>query len=147
MEMPQNNNESEEKNIHGFTKEEWEAMDEMDREGYELAYEYEQEHPDMFVEVEKNETNQQVELFKALIDAFEANFPLEQLNAIETKEEALNSKLREAAIPVSNELHERFKSLSKTTKISTEEVSEIEAKLKNISKAIGFINSGKVRHD
>lgn len=77
---------------------------------------------------------------------FEAEFSLDKLFAIKTKEEALASKLRENAKIALVPLHKLFKEIKDKTDISPEEFDVIEKRRKTISMAVGLINSGMLRH-
>ena len=147
---PQNNGDSEaneEINKFGFTKAEWEAMDDMDRMGHEMCAAVEEAQPEVS-EIERVPyTKEMAETMEITFLEFESRFPLDQLFAIETKEEALKSLLRESAKAESVYLHELFRYIVEKTDISKEEEKKIEERRKRISMAIGMINSGKVRHD
>ena len=69
------------------------------------------------------------------------------LRAIETKEEALNSKDRKSAKEALNPILQEIKILDIRTNIPKERLDALRAKFKIISNAVGMINNGKVDHD
>lgn len=145
----ENNNEGEVRNEHGFTEAEWNAMDDMDREGYEMAALHEQAHPEILTKPEKIPyTQDMADKIEEWFWDFEERFPLDQLHAIETEEEANKSELREVAKEVSKDLHKIIKETIEGTNISKEDELKIEERRKRISMAIGHIvtETGKVRH-
>ena len=74
-------------------------------------------------------------------------FPIDQLMAIETEEEALSSELREGAKVAYREIHQFIKNNLEGSNLSSAQLSEIELRRKKLSMAVGMINSGRLRHD
>lgn len=136
------------KNEHGFTSEDWEAMDEQLKEGYEQSALYESEHADELSKLKETVTTPEIfEQVEQLFIDFESKFPLDQLIAIETEEEAISSELREGAKESYKVIHQFLKENLSGSGISSQQSSEIESRRKRISMAIGMINSGRVRHN
>lgn len=134
------------RNEHGFTAEEWDAMDEQMREGIEMAAVWETEyHPELFVEVEKTAYTPEValEIEKQCSD-FEERFPLDQLLSLETAEQALASELRTLAVREYQFLKDAINKID----IPTEQQAEVASRLKKIVLAVGFVTAdGKCRHE
>lgn len=147
---PQNNNESEaseEKNEFGFTKTEWDALDEYDREGYEMCLAIEQAQPEK-VEVEKVPyTEAMAEELESMINGFYEKFPIEELLEIKTSVEADKSEMRESARIVRDEIYEFIKRMSEETLISSEEVSDAMESHKRIELIVGIRKDGVCYHE
>jgi hypothetical protein len=92
---------------------------------------------------------QDVAELQSLLTTFEAEHSLEELHAIDslTAEEAPHHPIRrpahQALIPITTKLN----LLKKETNITTQRYDELYARYRELSKAVGFISAGKVRHD
>jgi len=131
--MPQNNMES---------------TEEQEKRGEEeLAY-YLQNHPELIEKIERVPYEEKyAEEMEKLFFNFESEFPLDQLIAITTKEEALESELRNRAKEALIPIHSYIKKIMKETEVPNEVEQKIEDRREKISMAVGFINSGRVRHE
>ena len=96
---------------------------------------------------EKVEFGPHVEEFEELLIPLLKEEILGVLNAIETEEEALNSKERESAKKALIPIVDKIKFLDRRTNITEDELDELRKKYKIISDAVGFINGGKVNHN
>jgi len=97
---------------------------------------------------DRRDCEQEVAELQNMLAAFEAEHPLGKLHAITdlTPNDAPNHPIREPArktlIPILN----RWNALKKETNISAERLAELYAAYRKLSKAVGIINNGKVRH-
>ena len=99
------------------------------------------ERRESIIETEKN-----VKDFELLTEAFESEHDMEALYAIETKEQAINSEDREAAKADLPEIVRLLKALRFDGNLSSKKRDEIKDAYRNISRAVGMINSGRVDH-
>jgi len=100
-------------------------------------------------EAERRECGPEVEQFKEMISTFEATFSLEELYAITnlTREEAEVHPIREPARVALIPILEKLNGLEGQTNISPEQFDELKKKYKQLTQAVGIINSNIVAHD
>lgn len=111
---------------------------------------YIQTHPDKFQDIpleNRREHETERAAFESMINDFESNYPLEDLLAILTAEEAMNHPLRESAKKALMPICEQLNILKDETNISEGVYENLKMRWKKISDAVGYINSGKVRHE
>lgn len=85
---------------------------------------------------------------EVLFNSFESDYSLDELNAIIdlTAEEAPNHPVREPARKALIPIVAKLNILKKETNISADKYTELEARYRILSKAVGMINNNKVRH-
>jgi len=131
--IPQNNIESDE--------------DREKRGEAELAY-YLENHPEINEIVEKvpygEEHSEEIE---KILSEFESEAVMSELFSITTKEEALESDLRNNAKEALTLIFSYVKKLNKEVVVPGDIMQKIEERKDELSRAVGFVNSGKVRHD
>lgn len=134
-----------------FEGEEKESLEDQEKRGDEMLEAYLSKHKEEMSEPEEKlsemEKAEKLEELEKMFSDFEGDFPLDELFAINTKEEALESPLREDARKRLSPLYTFIKELKKEADITNEEKEKIKERWEKISLAVGFINSGKVRHE
>lgn len=108
------------------------------------------DHPDMFTPLENlRECEPEIAEFEKMLEAFEAEHSLTDLNAIIdlTPAEAPMNPVREPARLALAPIVAKMKVLKKETNITPEKYDELEARYKIISRAVGMINNNKVDHN
>jgi hypothetical protein len=80
------------------------------------------------------------------IESFKEKYPLDELMAIQTEEEANGSEIRTPARHALGPILSEIKLLA-ATNISDERLVELGGEFRVLSRAVGTINSGKVLHD
>lgn len=106
-----------------------------------------EKHPEFAVE---EQIDSQTELLKAesLISGFEGNFDLSALHAISTEAEARESELRNRAKDALGPIWTVVRPLvADESELPAEDKAKLKARWQGISRAVGMINSGKLRHD
>lgn len=106
-----------------------------------------EKHPEFMVE---EQIDSQAELLKAesLINEFEGNFDLSALHAISTEAEAKESELRSRAKDALGPIWTVVRPLvADESELPVEDKAKLKAQYQVISRAVGIINSGKLRHD
>jgi hypothetical protein len=121
-----------------------ETPEEQELRGEEMFAQYEKDHAqELAAKKKKLETElERAELireFERLVSDFKEKFSLNELNKIKTKEEALASSLREGA-------KEALISIRNLYDKGSLESGKHRTVWLELSNAVGFINSGKVRH-
>ena len=99
-------------------------------------------------EVEKvSYSEKHSEEIENLFSGFESESSLSELFAIATKEEVLESELRNNAKEALLLIFSYVKELNKGVVVPDEVMQKIEERKDRLSWAVGLINSGKVRHE
>ncbi len=98
---------------------------------------------------ERRESTQEVTELQGLLAAFEAEHSLAELHAIVdlTPQDAPKYPVRESAKKALIPIVDLINTLGKETDITAEKFAELDAHYRRLSKAVGMINNGKVRHD
>jgi hypothetical protein len=106
-------------------------------------------NPEPITETEKIPYGEELaEQMEKIFSDFENDFPLSELIAIETEEEAMASDFRKQAYAANILLCAFFKKIAKETDISSQELAQLDERKRAISMAIGIINvSGINRHE
>jgi len=116
-------------------------------EGYEDLVKYHEDLEEQERAEEREEVGPHVEEFEEMITPLLEEEVLNVLNAIKTKEEALDSEERESAKEALISIVRKMKFIDQKTDISKEEYAGLFGKYKIFSNAVGFINNGIVDHD
>lgn len=96
------------------------------------------------------ESGPEIVELERMIDLFESKYPLEELYSIVdlTPEEASEHPVRRPAWEALKRIVDKRNFIKEKTNIAPEKYEELEARFKNISRAVGMINSNdKVDHD
>ncbi len=96
---------------------------------------------------EKVDCEPHIEEYESLIIAFEKVYSLENLRALQTEEEALNSEERESVKGALSSVYKKLEFLKKRTNVTDKRFGDLCKKYKIISNAVGFINNGVIEHD
>jgi hypothetical protein len=116
------------------------------REEEEMLQAYLKDHPDEIVEVRRG-SGLEIEKVEALISAFKEKFPLAELCALTTEQEARESGLRDEAKEALKPVTSLIRELEDKTDITSEELTRLKMEYRQLSLAVGFINSGRIRHE
>lgn len=98
--------------------------------------------------VELRFSEKEIAEFEGLIESFKSSYSLEELNAVThlTPENARSNRRREDAKQDLIPIVKLMNTLRQETDIADEKYGELKAKYLVLSKAVGIINNGKVRH-
>ena len=121
-----------------------------DKEDDAWLAQYMEENADKFKVIapeNRRESEPEIAEFEGMINAFEAEYSLEVLNAITTSEEAFDHPVREPAILALNPIDAKFNSLRDETNISPEKLEELEVRRKKLTNAVGAIFGGVLDED
>jgi len=125
-----------------------ESAEDQEKRGEDHLAEYLASHPEMTREVEKvSYSEKHSEEIENLFSGFESESSLSELFAIATKEEVLESELRNNAKEALLLIFSYVKELNKGVVVPDEVMQKIEERKDRLSWAVGLINSGKVRHE
>jgi hypothetical protein len=116
------------------------------KEEEEMLQAYLNEHPDEVIEMRK-ESSPDIERLETLISSFKENFSLSELFALTTVQEAGESGLRNEAKEALKPITSLISELKDKTDITPEELDRLKAEYRQLSLAVGFLNSGRVRHE
>jgi len=124
--------------------------DSEEQNGEERYAQWMSEHPEIEISPENlRECEPEIAEFEEIVAQFESTYSLEELHLISdlTSEEAPHHPLREPAKVALLPIVEKLTILRRETNISSEKHSELMAKYKNLSRAVGIINNNKVDHN
>jgi hypothetical protein len=89
----------------------------------------------------KRESGPEILEVEVLIVSFELKFPVQELMAINSFDEALKNPLRIGAVETLRPILKRIETLKKETDINQVKLDELENKYRELSRAIGILNS------
>ena len=98
--------------------------------------------------VELRYSDKEIKEFESLVESFESNYSLGELQAVTdlTPQEAPGNRRREDAKKDLIPIVKLMNALKEETDISEEKYEELKAKYLILSRAVGIINNDKVRH-
>lgn len=108
------------------------------------------DHPEIVIAPENlKECGPEIEEFTKMVDGFESEHSLAELFLIIdlAPAEAPNHPIREPARIALGPIVAKLNLIKNETNISSEKYSELRARQKYLSQAVGMINKNKVRHD